>query len=201
MLQYKYRGSHEKLWREIKIIEKRKNMTQEKLAEVLDVSRHSIALWEKDKSMPNGNNLQTLCRYFQVNAEYFFDAAPDQYEDHITDKVAVAEATEINLTLKEAESADFVSHQERSCWKRFCFWMILIFSGIGTAACGIIAVICGIINFPIDQNAAQVIHTSGGIGFIFIVFCILTVIFFTIFCPMMIFLFRTKNQSKKGRGD
>ncbi len=48
-------------------LRKLKKMSQEKLAEKVDVSRQSISKWERGESYPTMNNIITLCEIFHCN--------------------------------------------------------------------------------------------------------------------------------------
>ena len=48
-------------------LRKLKKMSQEKLAEKVDVSRQSISKWERGESYPTMNNIMTLCEIFHCN--------------------------------------------------------------------------------------------------------------------------------------
>ena len=50
-----------------------KQITQEGLAEKLDVSVQTVHRWEHNKSTPNVNQLKTLCEVLGVKSEYFFE--------------------------------------------------------------------------------------------------------------------------------
>lgn len=49
---------------------KQANMSQEQLAEKLNVSRSAIAKWETDKGIPDIENLKTLSGVFEVSIDY-----------------------------------------------------------------------------------------------------------------------------------
>ena len=49
-------------------LRKNKNISQEELAELLDVSRQSISKWENDKGLPNIHSL--ICFSGLFNARY-----------------------------------------------------------------------------------------------------------------------------------
>lgn len=63
-----------------KIRQKRKSlgMSQEYLAEKLDVSRQAVSKWEMNKSQPTMANLQELAQIFQVNLQYFTGGLKDK---------------------------------------------------------------------------------------------------------------------------
>ena len=48
----------------------KKNISQEDLAEVLDVSRQSISKWENDKAYPEMTRLLFMSDYFDVSLDY-----------------------------------------------------------------------------------------------------------------------------------
>lgn len=49
-----------------------RKLSQEELAEHLDVSRLTIHRWENDKSVPNAHQIEALCNVFRVNVSCFF---------------------------------------------------------------------------------------------------------------------------------
>ena len=53
----------------IRTLRKQNNMSQEQLAEKLDVSRQSISLWEKDSTQPTIDNIITLSDVFGVTVD------------------------------------------------------------------------------------------------------------------------------------
>lgn len=48
----------------------KKNLSQEELAEALDVSRQSISKWENDKAYPEMTRLLFMSDYFDVSLDY-----------------------------------------------------------------------------------------------------------------------------------
>lgn len=51
-------------------LRKQKNISQEELAELLDVSRQSISKWENDKAYPEMTRLLYMSDYFGVSLDY-----------------------------------------------------------------------------------------------------------------------------------
>ena len=49
---------------------KNKGMSQEKLAEMLDVSRQTVSKWETDAALPDTNNMIQLGKILGVGVEY-----------------------------------------------------------------------------------------------------------------------------------
>lgn len=56
----------------IRNLRAKQGITQEKLAEILSVSRESIRRWEKNEYVPPLDKLQILCSTFQVTMSYFY---------------------------------------------------------------------------------------------------------------------------------
>ena len=48
----------------LKLIRKNKNMSQELLAEKMNVSRQSVSKWENGEAYPEMNNILELCKIF-----------------------------------------------------------------------------------------------------------------------------------------
>ena len=51
----------------LKILRKKKNMSQEELAEKVGVSRQSVSKWETGEAYPEMNNILELCKIFRCN--------------------------------------------------------------------------------------------------------------------------------------
>lgn len=51
-------------------LRKNKNISQEELAELLDVSRQSISKWENNKAYPEMTRLLFMSEYFDVSLDY-----------------------------------------------------------------------------------------------------------------------------------
>ncbi|MBN2738879.1 MAG: helix-turn-helix transcriptional regulator [Spirochaetales bacterium] len=62
----------------IQDLRKKADMTQEMLAEKLNISRQSIAKWEKGESFPDLNNLISLSELFGVSIDFLLKG-PNQY--------------------------------------------------------------------------------------------------------------------------
>lgn len=62
-------------------LRKTKNISQEELAELLDVSRQSISKWENDKAYPEMTRLLFMSDYFDVSLDYLMRGA-----EHDTNK-------------------------------------------------------------------------------------------------------------------
>lgn len=54
----------------IKELRKDKGLTQKQLAEMLDKSVTGVASWEQGLSEPSVNDIRSLCKIFEVSADY-----------------------------------------------------------------------------------------------------------------------------------
>lgn len=57
----------------LKEIRKRFGLSQEQLAEIMNVSRQTITKWENDNGLPDISNLQELSKVFGVTIDYLLD--------------------------------------------------------------------------------------------------------------------------------
>ncbi len=58
-----------KLGEKIKELRKARNISQEKLAEMIGVSRQAVSKWEKEQSLPTTENLLVLVNIFEIPVE------------------------------------------------------------------------------------------------------------------------------------
>lgn len=63
----------DKVGEKIYNLRKDKGLSQDKLAEMLCVSRPTISRWENDAVQPTTENIESLCKIFNVDSNYFFD--------------------------------------------------------------------------------------------------------------------------------
>lgn len=62
-----------KLGEKLKEIRKRLGLSQEKLAEIMNVSRQAITKWENDGGIPDISNLQELSKIFGITVDYLLN--------------------------------------------------------------------------------------------------------------------------------
>ena len=61
------------LGQKLKTIRKRFGLSQESLAEIMNVSRQAITKWEADEGLPDVSNLQELSKVFNLTVDYLLD--------------------------------------------------------------------------------------------------------------------------------
>ena len=57
----------------IKKLRKDNNMTQEDLAEKLNVSRQTISKWETNIVIPDADNIVSICKLFNITTDELLD--------------------------------------------------------------------------------------------------------------------------------
>ena len=62
-------------------LRKSRSVSQEELAELLDVSRQSISKWENDKAFPEMTRLLFMSDYFGVSLDYLMRGVQDKQDD------------------------------------------------------------------------------------------------------------------------
>lgn len=61
------------LGQKLKEIRKRFGLSQEQLAEIMNVSRQAITKWENDGGIPDVSNLQELSKVFGITVDYLLN--------------------------------------------------------------------------------------------------------------------------------
>ena len=74
------RGDFMKLGDKILMLRKKEGLSQEQLAEKLDVSRQAISRWESGSALPDASNIRQLSKVFAVSADYLLNDDMDEYE-------------------------------------------------------------------------------------------------------------------------
>lgn len=61
------------LGKKLKEIRKKSGLSQEQLAEIMNVSRQAITKWENDRGIPDISNIQELSKVFGVTVDYLLN--------------------------------------------------------------------------------------------------------------------------------
>ena len=67
-------------------LRKEKNLSQEELANVLDVSRQTISKWETDQTTPDFDKIVPLCEYFGITSDELLSGKKDIIKSKEDDK-------------------------------------------------------------------------------------------------------------------
>lgn len=65
------------LGEKLQTLRRSRGMSQEQLAEVLEVSRQAVSKWENDDSAPDLDKLRAICTYFGVTTDYLIWERPE----------------------------------------------------------------------------------------------------------------------------
>lgn len=63
-------------------LRKRESVSQEKFAEMMNVSRQAVSKWELDQSIPETETLIRISNYFQVSMDYLLKEKVDGVENN-----------------------------------------------------------------------------------------------------------------------
>lgn len=74
------RGDFMKLGDKILMLRKKEGLSQEQLAEKLNVSRQAVSRWEQGSALPDAGNIRQLSKVFAVSADYLLNDDMDEYE-------------------------------------------------------------------------------------------------------------------------
>ena len=84
----------------IKLLRKQNNMTQEELADKMNVSRQAVTKWESGAGTPDVGNLEGLAKIFSISVDQILS-------DEITDKNDNVSRTEFDIFAKDDFEFDF----------------------------------------------------------------------------------------------
>ena len=91
----------ENIGEKIYSLRKEKGVSQEKLAEEVNVARQTVSKWERDIAQPTMENIKSLCVYFGADLNYFLsdEEIAEMKEEAAEQAVAVTQA-EVEKTPK-----------------------------------------------------------------------------------------------------
>ncbi len=108
------------------------NLSQEELADMLEVSRQTVARWEAGKNNPAANQITRLCKIFNLNPLTYSATLPPVQEESV--KVAEKEAD-------KAEEEQPKEEESLSPFKRFLVPLVLIGVLIALSVVGLVITI------------------------------------------------------------
>lgn len=62
----------------IRILRKKKKLTQQELADIIEVTKRTYIYWEKGERIPKSDKAQQLADYFGVSIGYLLGVEPDR---------------------------------------------------------------------------------------------------------------------------
>lgn len=82
-------------------IRRQTNLSQEELAEKMNVSRQTVYRWESDVCSPKIEQIKSLCDIFKVSADYFL----------IRDEVLLLETAKEEISMTESENTQVSTNE------------------------------------------------------------------------------------------
>ena len=70
-------------------LRKKRNLSQEDLANVLDVSRQTVSKWETDQTTPDFDKIVPLCEYFGITSDELLSGKKDIVESNKEEKKGI----------------------------------------------------------------------------------------------------------------
>lgn len=77
-------------------------LSQEDLAQAMQVSRQSVSKWEQNLSSPDLNRVVALARYFQVTTDFLLLEAEEEPEEKADPEGSAEERLEVRISAEEA---------------------------------------------------------------------------------------------------
>ena len=105
--------NQEKIGKFIADLRKNKNLTQEQLAEQLNIGREAVSKWERGKTLPDYNVLKDLSNFFNISVDEILAG-----EKHPTESIAL-ELYKERVKLKRKISYTVI----------VCFLLVILFLG------------------------------------------------------------------------
>lgn len=125
----------EKIWR----LREERGLSQEALAEKLDVSRQTVSNWENDKATPDAYKLRQLCEALGVSADELLETG---------------DAAQESGPASPKQDAGLAGQKKDG--RRI--WRIVLLAVLGTAAALLLAV--AVVLFTLPQGETQVITSA-----------------------------------------
>ena len=120
----------------LQYLRKKNKITQEELAEELNVSRQSVSKWETGEAYPETDKLITLCDKFGVTLDELLRGDVKE-EKGGTESVGQSAETDSSDEGENADNNDGISVEEAERKKRI--------TAIGASVCSGVFAVCGII--------------------------------------------------------
>ena len=136
------------------LLRKKSGLSQEQLAEQLNVSRQAISKWESGQSVPESDKLLSISSYFNVSLDYLMK------EEEISE----------NATTHEQKNNETIQNRDRTKW------LLGIIACIGGIICLIIWGLLSILNPAASNQLSESSMISIDGNGIFLILCIAAII-------------------------
>ncbi len=183
-------------------LRKKAGISQEELGFQTGVSRQTVSKWELDNVKPTTENINRLCEYFNVSADYFFN--DDDTQNYPLALVQAEPAEETAITIVSTEFAvntgvciiDVPEEFKSAKKPKGVLWIV---ATIISAFFGIMGLICGSIfvylHFELSDGDDFV--RTYDFDIIGIVIISLALLFIIAVVVLLVYRFKIKNKTKK----
>ena len=117
----------ETLGSRLKALRRQRNLTQQKIADALGVSKTSVIYWEKDENVPKHESLIALARTLILKPKIILYDEPTTGLDPITSKEIVLL---MNSIQKQYNTSSIIITHDVDCAKVIANRMILLIDGV-----------------------------------------------------------------------
>lgn len=187
-----------------KIIQLRKKagISQEELGFQIGVSRQTVSKWELDNVKPTTENINRLCEYFNVSADYFFN--DDDTQNYPLALVQAESAEEAAITIVSTEFAvntgvciiDVPEEFKSAKKPKGVLWIV---ATIISAFFGIMGLICGsiFVYLHFELVGGDDFVRTYDFDIIGIVIISLALLFIVTVVVLLVYRFKIKSKTKK----
>lgn len=140
-------------------LREKKGISQERLGELLGVTRQTVSSWETDKLLPKPENLRALCRCFRVEYEYFFPKGEDTQSKQVQELAAAVMALQGQVSaLQEAQGEQQkaeAANQEpgKSAEKGHFRKVYIVLRSVALTVCAVLVVLIAVVLIGISYES------------------------------------------------
>lgn len=142
-------------------LREKKGISQERLGELLGVTRQTVSSWETDKLLPKPENLQALCRYFRVEYDYFFPKGEDTQSKQVQELAAAVMALQGQVSAlqeaqgeqQKAEAAD--QDPGKSAEKGRFRKVYIVLRAVALTICAVLIVLIAVVLIGISYQSGE----------------------------------------------
>ena len=142
-------------------LREKKGISQERLGELLGVTRQTVSSWETDKLLPKPENLRALCRYFRVEYDYFFPKGEDTQSKQVQELAAAVMALQGQVSAlqeaqgeqQKAEAAD--QDPGKSVEKGRFRKAYIVLRSVALTVCAVLVVLIAVVLIGISYQSGE----------------------------------------------
>ncbi len=183
----------------IRALREHYRLSQAAFAEICNVSRQTVAKWEKGVTVPRAKALACLCAYFKLDIGYFTEeiADPEVMEGvrrerplfkEVSVACAVSEADEEDCREEDCSVGAVYGHLHRAKYKLFAALL-----GVGAFVMAFLSCLCGVVLFSLNGGDLHNNSYGWGLGH----FCIFVVLAVLLIAATVAMIAAIRRESKR----